>query len=271
MLDLPTGFTDCQVMGSVAKAISRRSTFSTTWQEAFAVQSCFSKRGDYTMKFAMTKIAAALALTLTATGAHAAAVTGMTLADAIDGAGTSSYADDTLGTDGRSGAFRFGIISLSNYFGVSPFTGDVNGGAIDVTQAKPVGSFTTGFYFTSFPFEPYTSGAIDMDITGGVLTVNSLPWGAYRNANGLSQLPDAGTLVVHNLIQTGADTYAYRMGWSHIITTTEDPSGGYVGFNARWMLEGTMTTAVPEPETYAMMVAGLGLVGAAARRRRKPA
>jgi hypothetical protein len=30
----------------------------------------------------------------------------------------------------------------------------------------------------------------------------------------------------------------------------------------------TEVTAVPEPETYAMMLAGLGLVGAVARRRK---
>ena len=29
----------------------------------------------------------------------------------------------------------------------------------------------------------------------------------------------------------------------------------------------TITAAVPEPETYAMLLAGLGLIGVAARRR----
>ena len=46
-------------------------------------------------------------------------------------------------------------------------------------------------------------------------------------------------------------------------------------FNARWTttVRGTAgippTPAVPEPETYAMMLAGLGLAGFAARRQRK--
>jgi hypothetical protein len=34
------------------------------------------------------------------------------------------------------------------------------------------------------------------------------------------------------------------------------------------MQGGVAVTAVPEPETYAMLLAGLGLVGFAARRRR---
>ncbi len=36
-------------------------------------------------------------------------------------------------------------------------------------------------------------------------------------------------------------------------------------------LDNISVTAVPEPETYAMLLAGLGLVGAAVRRRRSAA
>jgi hypothetical protein len=32
---------------------------------------------------------------------------------------------------------------------------------------------------------------------------------------------------------------------------------------------GTFTTAVPEPETYLLMLAGLGAIGLAARKRRR--
>jgi hypothetical protein len=35
----------------------------------------------------------------------------------------------------------------------------------------------------------------------------------------------------------------------------------------RLRLSGTMVSAVPEPETYAMLLAGLGLIGAMVRRR----
>ena len=36
------------------------------------------------------------------------------------------------------------------------------------------------------------------------------------------------------------------------------------------MVIGLSVTPVPEPETYALMLAGLGAVGFIARRRRKP-
>lgn len=60
-----------------------------------------------------------------------------------------------------------------------------------------------------------------------------------------------------------------------ISNTGDSASGGYEGFSVfsgasagpgTW----TMIAAIPEPETYAMLLAGLGLVGVAARRRSRP-
>jgi hypothetical protein len=41
-----------------------------------------------------------------------------------------------------------------------------------------------------------------------------------------------------------------------------------VTFSATGSSHGFEVAAIPEPETYALMLAGLGLIGAAARRRR---
>jgi len=46
----------------------------------------------------------------------------------------------------------------------------------------------------------------------------------------------------------------------------QDPSLSKIGSN--WVLGAVEVTAVPEPEAYAMLLAGLALVGAMARRRR---
>lgn len=220
------------------------------------------------MKFTMTKIAAVLALSAMAAGAQADAVTGMTLADVISSNNTVTTADDFLGSDGRSGAFRFSPISAGTYTGASLF-GPANGGAINVDAATAPTEWTNGFVFAGSPFQPFTTGAIDADITGGVLTINSLPFaGYYVGADFVFNMtPDSYT--VYNLIQTGATDYAYRIGFSHYITEQDDPSLTYVGFTAHWMLEGMMSTApIPEASTYGMMLAGLGLVGMAVRRRR---
>lgn len=231
----------------------------------------------YKMKFTMTKIAAGLALAAMATGAHAVAITQMTIGDTIDAATNS------LGTDGKAGAFKFNTIlnaagtTYSN--GTSYFAGDVNGGVINLAGASanslnPANAFTTGFTYAGSNFGPDTTGQINADITGGVLTISSLPWGGYfAGANfQFNMPPDAGTLTVRNLIQTGANDYAYRVSFSHYITSQDDPSGTYTGLTANWVLEGTMSTAtapVPEASTYGMMLSGLGLVGAAVSRRRR--
>lgn len=216
------------------------------------------------MKFTMTKIAAALALATLASGAHAAQVVSMTLDDTLTLA-------DTLGTDGYEGTFRINGLAGQNASGASQFKGDVNGGAIDVTQANgpypaAANAFTTGFIFANAPIRPDITSAIDIDIAAGVMTVNSLPWGGSYEGIQFNMTPDAAP--TYTLVATGANAYAYRMRFSHLITSADDPSLTYTGFNIFWILEGSMTTAVPEASTYGMMLAGLGLVGAAARRRR---
>lgn len=208
---------------------------------------------------------------MAATGAQAVAVTAMTLGDVMTATGV-------LGTDGKSGGFGFGGPLLDTPLspgyqadgyrnGVAYFSA-INGGVIDVTQANASNSFTTGFIFAGAPFRPNTIGAIDADITGGVLTFNSLPWGGYYDGASWQFNMPADAYTVHNLIDLGGGDYAYRITFNHVLTADDDPSYMYVGQNAQWVMEGTMTAAVPEASTYGMMLAGLGLVGFAVRRRK---
>ena len=74
--------------------------------------------------------------------------------------------------------------------------------------------------------------------------------------------------IPFNLIDLGGGDYAYRITFNHVLTADDDPSYMYVGQNAQWVMEGTMTAAVPEASTYGMMLAGLGLGGFAVRRRK---
>ena len=157
------------------------------------------------MKKTALTMALATALGLAASVANAASVTSMTLADTINANGTAITTDDTLGTDTRSGAFRFNNINLGTYAGSSFFSGNVNGGAINVAAANTAGSFSTGFDYLGQMFIPFTAGPINADITGGVLTVTSLPWGGnYGGATNFFLAPDAGTLVVNNLVALNA-------------------------------------------------------------------
>jgi len=98
----------------------------------------------------------------------------------------------------------------------------------------------------------------------GVSTSTGAPRGFYYSyASGtvtnLSNLIDplSGT----NWIIEGA--YGINDSGQIVAYGFQNIGGGYSG-----ALLLTPTVAVPEPETYAMMVAGLGLVGCAVRRRK---
>lgn len=58
------------------------------------------------------------------------------------------------------------------------------------------------------------------------------------------------------------------MKWNLWGTSSTSYSLGFYSGNVGQVVEGTFTSAVPELESYAMMLAGLGLMGAIVRRRK---
>lgn len=223
------------------------------------------------MKFAMTKIAAGLVLGVAASGAQALTVNSLTIEEI---GGVSTMASATASAVG--GVFYFGTEAGD---GASPVGGKAwtsagsNDGAM-ITDGNPQGNddFTLGFtYGGPFPFKPNTSnGGVVASWTGadgaGQITIDLSGFGGEWSATGINYplFPDAGTLV-SNVETIGGTTY-YTLDWSHVITTAEDPD--FAGQRADWHMEGVMAAAVPEASTYGMMLAGLGLVGFAVRRRK---
>lgn len=74
----------------------------------------------------------------------------------------------------------------------------------------------------------------------------------------------------------GAFSLGQNIGWTgSLLDFTPSTTGTYTmtfsnlgGDGVGMLLDNVTVTAVPEPETYAMMLAGLGLLGFVARRRR---
>jgi hypothetical protein len=167
--------------------------------------------------------------------------------------------------DGNSGGFRFSPIDPETYFAVTGFSTDTGVPMLWGTAGTPVfqgpNVFTTGFQFGGFPAEPFTFGTIDNgtsgapfssngaigDITGGVLTIDSLGWGVlYAGSSAYPLEPDPGSLQVNWVVPTSnSNEYLVSFQWSHLITEDEDPMGGVLtGLTTHWILEG-IATVVP--------------------------
>jgi len=113
--------------------------------------------------------------------------------------------------------------------------------------------------------------AVDDSATYAVGTVGYAGGAGFGN-NGGGQLnfSNAGT-TANSSYATGLNFMridALASGTAKSIYTTEIDTDAVHA--AKFMLQGsTLIAAVPEPETYAMLLAGLGLMGAVARRRNK--
>lgn len=206
------------------------------------------------MKVAMTKIAAATVLAFAAAGAQAATLNVTSLM-----ADTGSF--NLGGSPGTPGSWNFagagteliGAINTSlgtsfTFFGgpVHVFLGD--GTYIDPNLTVPAPVAVQGG-------NPVSAVVDDV---AGTITVDLSAWTASWNGTNFNQ---------GNTMATGtwnAMTGAYNIGWSSTVV-----GGSFNGQTGNWTLQGTAVAAVPEAETYAMMLAGLGLVGTMVARRRK--
>jgi hypothetical protein len=185
-----------------------------------------------------------------------------------------------LGSSGASGGGWGNYFSTPSTFGVPPafFTSDGIDGALIMGTTQANGAISTGFTWEGSHFEFNTlNGAPSGSITGGIMSLDLSGLVAeYTSGNTVFPAgPDAGTLVT-SVSMIDASHYFYTADWTHIFNNdvydlnTLAIQPGWNGSGAALHFEGIATLApVPEAETYAMMLSGLGLVGLMAHRRRK--
>lgn len=222
------------------------------------------------MKFAMTKLAATMALTLAATGAQAVAVTSWDLIDFNSDGLISDFAFYSAPA-GNSGN-KFGRLDTT---GAATAPNCPASGCVAIAMnTGAIGSnvFTSGFDFGGTGiFMPNIFGniAANIDTSGPItssdLTFSALDFGGLFNGVQFNLAPNGGTssVVVESLVDLGGGNYGTTIRYVSTVV-----GGTFNGFQANWRLEGVLT-AVPEASTYGMMLAGLGLVGGMVARRRK--
>lgn len=181
-------------------------------------------------------------------------------------AGPSNYLDDgvlngMVDADGLHGSaaspvttFDFLGISWNTFFAhsVETSTGcNPNCSMITIGDPEP-GAITV----SGSPDDP----AITVDFSGLFSE-----WNGNRFWQG-GQAKGTGEWVTQPTVETGSGMYNFTLHWSLV-----NEYGPFQGFTSDWVLTGAAVAAVPEPETYALMLAGLVLVGGAVRRRRNSA
>lgn len=178
--------------------------------------------------------------------------------------------------------------AISGLYNPSGTTTVQTGGKRDATLSTSAGILTATFLgFEALDTDTYTFSAA----SGTMTNKTAVPNVTFINGNVAAGLLNftfadlfAGTTVGNGGSGGGVGMFnsymVFGTGTGAAFTPYTGPGGAYdlvLGFNDSLQVDGDYddfivglkVTAVPEPETYALMLAGLGAVGFLARRRRR--
>jgi hypothetical protein len=187
---------------------------------------------------------------------------------------STSFSFSLVGND--SGKMADGIaLAFQNVGNGSSITGN-GGGDVGYWNIGGSGSSAVGSVIRTWDNNDY-----GLSTDGVVQGLKQASWnfGALNNVTGTQTV--TYNAATHELKMTGtfSDALGHTLSVSDVDTIDLSAkfgstmfvgfTGGTGGTDADQRITSFSVSAVPEPETYAMMLAGLGLVGFAARRRKQ--
>ena len=197
--------------------------------------------------------------------AHAGLTTSVSAGptSAVSGAVTFNFGTSTVDNSGPVASPLSATFGIASYAGGKLFNMDTLG--ISGVSARPVGS--TGNYWSIQGGQSGTvSFATPLSYYGFLWgSPDALGWNSVTFYNGSESLGTfSGTLV--------AASNAWGNSGYFNVSTTDGSKITSISFTANQNAFETdnhsFITAVPEPETYVLMLAGLGLLGVMARRKK---
>jgi hypothetical protein len=204
-------------------------------------------------KFAM----AAILATSSFLSAHAASITGLV--------NTGTFASGAQDTNYSLNGTGFGYVTKDNVWPIGPWIANTTTSKWITPLANQGASFdpvTKGTYTWSLSFNLAGFDASTASFSGKFAADNSavvlLNGHSIGSANGFTSFSNFGAASGFN---SGLNTLDFVV--TNVAQNGGNPTGLRVEFTA------SNVTPVPEPETYAMLLAGLGLMGVISRRRAK--
>lgn len=130
-------------------------------------------------------------------------------------------------------------------------TGILSDGVADQGAGAASDTFLADFLFQQVPTDVFIDSTGNIDVASGNMTAWTIEWGGNVINQG-----NAAANVVDN------GNGSLTLSWQNVVPAV------FPGFVGHWSVTVAPAAPVPEASTYGMMLAGLGLVGFAVRRRK---
>ena len=187
--------------------------------------------------------------------AHAASISGLV--------NTGSFASGSQDTNYVLNGSGFGYVSYDNSWPVNPWIGNTAASkwiTPTANQADSLDPVSNGTYSWTLSFNLNGFNASTANFSGQFAADNA----AVVKLNGTvigtsSGFTSYSSFAANSGFNAGANTLEF------VLTNYAQGSGNPAGLRVEFLQSNV--AAVPEPETYAMLLAGLGLIGSIARRR----